>query len=165
MPKFINALGIRLVGKESADILAQNFKDIEALKAASIEDLSAIDGIGEKMAKSIYDYFHNEQNLETLDEVLKLGLVLENTYKKEENLKLKGLSFVLTGTLEEFSRDKAQEILKSLGAKTPNSVSKNTDFVVAGANAGSKLTKAQNLGIKILNEQEFKELISNKEEL
>ena len=100
-----------------------------------------------------------------MDEVLKLGLVLENTYKKEENLKLKGLSFVLTGTLEEFSRDKAQEILKSLGAKTPNSVSKNTDFVVAGANAGSKLTKAQNLGIKILNEQEFKELISNKEEL
>lgn len=165
LPKFINALGIRLVGKESADILAQNFKDIEALKAASIEDLSAIDGIGEKMAKSIYDYFHNEQNLETLDEVSKLGLVLENTYKKEENLKLKGLSFVLTGTLEEFSRDKAQEILKSLGAKTPNSVSKNTDFVVAGANAGSKLTKAQNLGIKILNEQEFKELISNKEEL
>ena len=165
LPKFINALGIRLVGKESADILAQNFKDIEALKAASIEDLSAIDGIGEKMAKSIYDYFHNEQNLETLDEVLKLGLVLENTYKKEENLKFKGLSFVLTGTLEEFSRERAQEILKSLGAKTPNSVSKNTNYVIAGANAGSKLTKAQNLGIKILNEQEFKELISNKEEL
>ena len=165
LPKFLNALGIRLVGKESADILAQNFKDIEALKAANIEDLSAIDGIGEKMAKSIYDYFHNEQNLKTLDEVLKLGLVLENTYRKEENLKFKGLSFVLTGTLEEFSRDKAQEILKSLGAKTPNSVSKNTNYVIAGANAGSKLTKAQNLGIKILNEQEFKELISDKEEL
>ena len=165
LPKFLNALGIRLVGKESADILAQNFKDIEALKAANIEDLSTIDGIGEKMAKSIYDYFHNEQNLKTLDEVLKLGLVLENTYRKEENLKFKGLSFVLTGTLEEFSRDKAQEILKSLGAKTPNSVSKNTNYVIAGANAGSKLTKAQNLGIKILNEQEFKELISDKEEL
>ena len=165
LPKFLNALGIRLVGKESADILAQNFKDIEALKAANIEDLSAIDGIGEKMAKSIYDYFHNEQNLKTLDEVLKLGLVLENTYRKEENLKFKGLSFVLTGTLEEFSRDKAQEILKSLGAKTPNSVSKNTNYVIAGANAGSKLTKAQNLGIKILSEQEFKELISNKEDL
>ncbi len=165
LPKFLNALGIRLVGKESADILAQNFKDIEALKAANVEDLSAIDGIGEKMAKSIYDYFHNEQNLKTLDEVLKLGLVLENTYRKEENLKFKGLSFVLTGTLEEFSRDKAQEILKSLGAKTPNSVSKNTDYVIAGANAGSKLTKAQNLGIKILSEQEFKELISDKEDL
>ena len=165
LPKFLNALGIRLVGKESADILAQNFKDIEALKAANVEDLSAIDGIGEKMAKSIYDYFHNEQNLKTLDEVLKLGLVLENTYRKEENLKFKGLSFVLTGTLEEFSRDKAQEILKSLGAKTPNSVSKNTNYVIAGANAGSKLTKAQNLGIKILSEQEFKELISNKEDL
>ena len=142
LPKFLNALGIRLVGKESADILAQNFKDIEALKAANVEDLSAIDGIGEKMAKSIYDYFHNEQNLKTLDEVLKLGLVLENTYRKEENLKFKGLSFVLTGTLEEFSRDKAQD-----------------------TNAGSKLTKAQNLGIKILSEQEFKELISDKEDL
>ncbi len=165
LPKFINALGIRLVGKESADILAQNFMNIQTLKDASIEDLSAIDGIGEKMAKSIYDYFHNEQNLKTLDEVLKLGLVLENSYKQEANLKFKGLSFVLTGTLEEFSRDKAQEILKSLGAKTPNSVSKNTNYVVAGANAGSKLTKAQNLGIKILNEQEFKELISNKEDL
>ena len=165
LPKFLNALGIRLVGKESADILAQNFKDIEALKAANVDDLSAIDGIGEKMAKSIYDYFHNEQNLKTLDEVLKLGLVLENTYRKEENLKFKGLSFVLTGTLEEFSRDKAQEILKSLGAKTPNSVSKNTNYVIAGANAGSKLTKAQNLGIKILSEQEFKELISDKEDL
>ena len=165
LPKFLNALGIRLVGKESADILAQNFKDIEALKAANVEDLSAIDGIGEKMAKSIYDYFHNEQNLKTLDEVLKLGLVLENTYRKEENLKFKGLSFVLTGMLEEFSRDKAQEILKSLGAKTPNSVSKNTNYVIAGANAGSKLTKAQNLGIKILSEQEFKELISDKEDL
>ena len=84
---------------------------------------------------------------------------------REEDLKLKGLSFVLTGTLEEFSRDKAQEILKSLGAKTPNSVSKNTDYVIAGANAGSKLTKAQNLGIKIINEEEFKKLISDKEEI
>ena len=165
LPKFINALGIRLVGKESADILSQNFENIEALKNASIEDLNAIDGIGEKMAKSIYDYFHNEENLKTLNKVLNLGLKLENTYRREEDLKLKGLSFVLTGTLEEFSRDKAQEILKSLGAKTPNSVSKNTDYVIAGANAGSKLTKAQNLGIKIINEDEFKELINYKEDL
>ena len=165
LPKFINALGIRLVGKESADILSQNFENIEALKNASIEDLNAIDGIGEKMAQSIYDYFHNEENLKTLNEVLNLGLKLENTYRREEDLKLKGLSFVLTGTLEEFSRDKAQEILKSLGAKTPNSVSKNTDYVIAGANAGSKLTKAQNLGIKIIDENEFKELINYKEDL
>ncbi len=165
LPKFINALGIRLVGKESADILAQNFSDLNALKSASIEDLNAIDGIGEKMAKSIYDYFRNEENLKAIDKVLSLGLKPENTYRREEDLKLKGLSFVLTGTLEEFSRDKAQEILKSLGAKTPNSVSKNTDYVIAGANAGSKLTKAQNLGIKIINEEEFKKLISDKEEI
>lgn len=117
------------------------------------------------MAKSIYDYFRNEENLKAIDKVLSLGLKPENTYRREEDLKLKGLSFVLTGTLEEFSRDKAQEILKSLGAKTPNSVSKNTDYVIAGANAGSKLTKAQNLGIKIINEEEFKKLISDKEEI
>ena len=112
------------------------------------------------MAKSIYDYFHNQDNLNDLNAALKLGLVLENTYKREEDLKLKGLSFVLTGTLEKFSRDEAQEILKSLGAKTPNSVSKNTNYVIAGENAGSKLTKAQNLGIKILTEEEFIELIN-----
>lgn len=160
LPKFLNALGIRLVGKESADILSQNFKDIEAIKNSSLEELNAIDGIGEKMAQSIYDYFHDEENLKTLDKILSLGLNLENTYKGEEDLRLKGLSFVLTGTLEEFSREKAREILKSLGAKTPNSVSKNTDYVIAGANAGSKLIKAQNLGIKIIDENEFKKIIS-----
>lgn len=163
LQKFINALGIRLVGKESADILAQNFKDIEALKQANLEDLNALDGIGEKMAQSIFDYFHNEENLQTIEQGLKSGLNLENTYTQASDLRLKGLSFVLTGTLEEFSRDRAQEILKSLGAKTPNSVSKNTDYVIAGENAGSKLAKAQNLGIKIINEQEFKRIIEGGE--
>ena len=163
LPKFLNALGIRLVGKESADILAQNFSNLEAIKNASIEDLEALDGIGTKMAQSIFDYFKDEENLNTIEKGLKLGLNIENNYTQAQDLRLKGLSFVLTGTLEEFSRDKAQEILKSLGAKTPNSVSKNTDFVIAGENAGSKLTKAQSLGVKIINEEEFKRIINGGE--
>ncbi len=139
MSKFLNALGIRLVGKESADILCQYFKTIDELKAASLEDLSAIAGIGEKMAKNIYEYFKNEDNLKIIEQGLSLGIKPENTYTISDNLKLKGKSFVITGTLAEFSRDKAQEILKSLGAKTPSAVSKNTDYVIAGENPGSKL--------------------------
>ncbi len=161
MNKFINALGIRLVGKESADILCQYFKTIDELKMASLEDLSAIAGIGEKMAKNIYEYFKNKDNLKTIEEGLSLGIKPENTYTISDNLKLKGKSFVITGTLAEFSRDKAQEILKSLGAKTPSSVSRNTDFVIAGENPGSKLEKAKALGIKILTEEEFKNMLEN----
>ncbi len=161
MSKFLNALGIRLVGKESADILCQYFKTIDELKAASLEDLSAIAGIGEKMAKNIYEYFKNEDNLKIIEQGLSLGIKPENTYTISDNLKLKGKSFVITGTLAEFSRDKAQEILKSLGAKTPSAVSKNTDYVIAGENPGSKLDKAKALGVTILSEEEFKNMLEN----
>ncbi len=161
MSKFLNVLGIRLVGKESADILCQYFKTIDELKAASLEDLSAIAGIGEKMAKNIYEYFKNEDNLKIIEQGLSLGIKPENTYTISDNLKLKGKSFVITGTLAEFSRDKAQEILKSLGAKTPSAVSKNTDYVIAGENPGSKLDKAKALGVTILSEEEFKNMLEN----
>lgn len=161
MNKFINALGIRLVGKESADILCQYFKTIDELKAASLEDLSAIAGIGDKMAKNIFEYFKNENNLKTIEQGLSLGINPENTYTISDNLKLKGKSFVITGTLAEFSRDKAQEILKSLGAKTPSAVSRNTDYVIAGENPGSKLEKAKALGITVLSEEEFKNMLEN----
>ncbi len=157
--KFINALGIKLVGKESADILTQYFKTIDELKAASLEDLNTIDGIGEKMAKNIFEYFKDEDNLKTIEKGLSLGIKPENTYTISDNLKLKGKSFVITGTLEHFSRDKAQEILKSLGAKTPSAVSRNTDYVIAGENPGSKLEKAKSLGITVLSEEEFKNMI------
>ena len=153
--KFINALGIRLVGKESSDILAQNYKDIEALKNATFEDLSLIDGIGEKMAKSIVQYFKNKDNILVINEMLRLGLKIENKYTKNADLRLKGKSFVITGTLDTMSRDEAQAKLKELGAKTPSSVSKNTSFVIVGQNAGSKAQKAQALGIEILSEEDF----------
>ena len=159
--KFINALGIRLVGKESADILCRYFKNIDEIKKASLEDLNAIEGIGDKMAKNIYEYFHNEENIAIIEKGLELGIKPENAYTISDNLKLKGKSFVITGTLNEFSRDKAQEILKSLGAKTPSSVSRNTDYVIAGENPGSKLDKAKSLGITVLSEEEFKKMVED----
>lgn len=159
LSRFLNAIGIRLVGKESADILAQNFKTLEELKNANLEDIISIDGIGDKMAKNIYEYFKNEENLNIIKRAIDAGLKLENNYKISENLKLKGQSFVITGTLENYSRDEAQRILKSLGAKTPSSVSKNTNFVIAGSNPGSKIDKAKSLNIPILSEEDFIKLI------
>ena len=157
--KFINALGIKLVGKESADILAQHYKDINELKCAKIEDLSEIEGIGEKMAKSIALYFSDIENLKVIDEMIALGVKIKNKYSGVQNLRLKGKSFVITGTLETMSREIAQAKLKELGAKTPSSVSKNTNFVVVGSNPGSKASKAQDLGIKILSESELIKII------
>ena len=159
LSKFLNAIGIRLVGKESADILAQNFKTLDDIKNASFEDILSIDGIGDKMAKNIYEFFRNEENLAILKRALDSGIILENKYSISENLKLKGQSFVITGTLEKYSRDEAQSKLKELGAKTPSSVSKNTSFVIAGANPGSKIDKARALGVPILSEDDFIKLI------
>lgn len=160
MSKFLNALGIRFVGKESSDILAQNFSDIEKLKVATYDDLCALEGIGDKMALSIVEYFSNDKNIEMIDEMIKLGVKITNKYNNALDLRLKGLSFVITGTLETLSREVAQAKLKELGAKTPSSVSKNTNYVVVGENPGSKATKAQELGIKILNENELLEIIN-----
>ncbi|MBQ7286872.1 MAG: NAD-dependent DNA ligase LigA [Candidatus Gastranaerophilales bacterium] len=160
MSKFINALGIRFVGKESSDILAQNYQTIDMLKVATYDDLSNLDGIGDKMAASIVEYFSNSENIEMIDNMIELGVKITNKYTNASDLRLKGKSFVITGTLETLSRDVAQAKLKELGAKTPSSVSKNTDFVVIGENPGSKATKARELGIKILNEQELIEIIN-----
>lgn len=157
--KFINALGIRLVGKESSDILAQNYKDINELKNAKYDDLASIMGIGDKMAQSIVDYFSNSENITMINELISLGVNIKNKYQGIVDLRLKGQSFVLTGTLETMSREVAQAKLKELGAKTPNSVSKNTTYVVIGENPGSKADKARELGIKILTEQELINII------
>ncbi len=159
LSKFINALGIRLVGKESSDILAQNYENINQLKTAKYEDLAEIMGIGEKMAKSIIDYFNDAENVAMIDEMIAMGVKISNKYNGVIDLKLKGLSFVITGTLESMSREHAQEKLKELGAKTPSSVSKNTSYVVVGANPGSKAVKAGELGIKILSEKELLDII------
>lgn len=157
--KFINAIGIRYVGREGADILAQNFNSIDDIRRASVEELGQIEGIGTKIAQSIYKFFQNEENNRIINSIFSLGVCPQNNYKINENQKFKGKSFVLTGTLEHYTRDEAQEILKSFGAKTPSSVSKNTDYVIAGVNAGSKLEKARQNNITILSEEDFIKMI------
>lgn len=159
--KFVTALSIKMVGKETADILVNEISSIEEIKNASVETLSAIDGIGEKIAKSIYDYFHDEKNLKMLEEFKQLGFRFENAVQNRTS-ELEGKIFVLTGTLNSMTRDEASDKIKMKGGKTSSSVSKKTSYVVAGASPGSKLDKAEQLGVIILNEDEFLKLIGEK---
>ena len=159
--KFITALSIRHVGKETADILVNELPTLEDFKNSDLEKLAKIEGIGEKIAKSVYEYFHNQENLKMLDEFSKLGFKFENNVLERTN-ELEGLTFVLTGTLQTMTRDEASDKIKQRGGKTSSSVSKKTSYVVAGESAGSKLDKAQALGVIILNEDEFLKLIGEK---
>lgn len=158
LSKFVTALSIKMVGKETADILVSEFPTIEDIMNASVEDLARVDGIGDKIAKSIYEFFHDENNIRMLSEFKNLGFKFENTVQNRTN-ELEGKTFVLTGTLNSMTRDEAGDKIKMKGGKTASSVSKKTSYVIAGANPGSKLDKAQDLGVIILNEEEFLKLI------
>ena len=158
LKRLLTALSIRHIGKESAELITQRFSTLDELKDATIESLSEIDGIGDKMAESVYEFFHNEDNLNLLDELKELGInPVANNEKKSDVLG--GKTFVLTGTLQNMTRDEASEIIKQHGGKTSSSVSKKTDYVLAGENAGSKLDKAKDLGVIILTENDFLEMI------
>lgn len=162
LAKFITALSIRHVGKETADLLANHFQSLEALQNATVEEIAQIDGIGDKIANSIKDFFTQPYNLELLENLNHLGV--HPTHKMVvQSTVLNSKTFVLTGTLSTMGRTEASDKIKQLGGKTSSSVTKKTDFVVAGENAGSKLTKAQELGITILSENEFLDMINIKE--
>lgn len=156
--RLLTALGVRHVGKETADILSGEFSNLDDIASASLDRLSEIEGIGEIIAKSVFDYFHNENNLKLLEELKSLGVNPVSKIKPKSD-KLAGKTFVLTGTLQNMTRDEATEIIKSHGGKTSSSVSKKTSYVLAGENAGSKLDKAQDLGVIILTEKDFLEMI------
>ncbi len=156
--RLITALGIRHVGKETADILSGEFPSIDLLQSATLEQLSAVEGVGDIIAKSIFEYFKHEENIKLIAELKEIGINPSAKAKAKSN-KLEGLTFVLTGTLQNMTRDEAADIIKSHGGKTSSSVSKKTSYVLAGENAGSKLEKAQNLGIIILTEDDFLEMI------
>jgi len=158
LSRFITALSIRNVGKETAELLVNELPALDDFKNADVEKLSSIDGIGDKIAKNIYEFFHDEHNLQTLDEFISLGFEFQNTIQNRTD-ELSGKTFVLTGTLQSMTRDEASDIIKSKGGKTSSSVSQKTSFVIAGENAGSKLDKAQDLGVIILNEDEFLKMI------
>ena len=156
----IFSLGIPLVGLTVAKILAKEFGSIEKLKQASYDDLVAIDAVGTKIAQSITEYFAQESNSDFLARLEQAGIMMQEEHtEKQTKEAFAGKTFVLTGTMVAMDRKTAQEKIESLGGKASSSVSKKTNYVVAGENAGSKLTKAEELGITILSEDEFLRLL------
>ena len=162
LEKLVFGLGIPHVGAKTAKILASNFKTMENLEQATIEDLVKIPDIGEIIAKSVVTYFATEENIDELERLKKQGINMTYLGKaQQENSNFKDKSFVLTGSLEKYSRDEAKEIIESFGGKTVDSVSKKTSVVIVGENPGSKYDKAKQLGIEIWTENDFLEKIDN----
>ncbi|TOG27929.1 DNA ligase (NAD(+)) LigA [Vibrio parahaemolyticus] len=162
LPRFLYSLGIREVGEATAANLAQHFKSLEAIQAATEEQLIAVQDIGVVVAKHITTFFEEEKNQAVVQDLLVQGIHWPEVSAPEQGaeLPLEGKTVVLTGTLSQLGRTEAKEALQSLGAKVTGSVSKKTDILFAGENAGSKLTKAQELGIEIKTEQDLLELIN-----
>jgi DNA ligase (NAD+) len=158
LDRLIAALGIRHVGIQNGEILAEHFGSIDAIKKATVEELTTIDQIGPVLAESICQYFGDDDNIKIIDKLVAAGINPE--YKKtKQSDALAGKTFVVTGTLEKFSRTEIEKTIKQNGGKISSSVSKKTDFVLAGAEAGSKLDKANQLGVKVINEAQFLEII------
>ncbi len=158
LKRFITALNIKNIGKETSDILARAFGTLENLKHAEFDKLKELNGIGEITAGEILKFFENPKTQQLLDELEKSGVNPEPAQMAKSDT-LKGKTFVLTGTLKNMTRNEASDIIKLHGGQTSSSVSKNTSYVLAGESAGSKLDKAQSLGITILTEEDFLEMI------
>ena len=158
LERLLCALGIPNVGEVAAESLAKRFGTLEACMSATVDDLVAIDDFGEITAKSVVSFFSREDNISLCSKLIEAGLLTE-AVKEAASDKFAGLTFVLTGTLPTMSRDEASELIKAQGGKVAGSVSKKTSYVVAGEAAGSKLTKAQDLGIKIIDEEELKRML------
>ena len=154
LDRLIYALGIRNIGNKAASSLASEYGDIEALFTATQEDLCGIQDFGEIMAECVVNYFSHPQTRRLIDELKAAGVVTKYE-RKTAGDKFAGLTFVLTGTLPTMTRDQAEAMIVSLGGKASSSVSKNTSYVLAGEKAGSKLTKAQSLGVPVIDEEEF----------
>ncbi|HQZ83145.1 MAG TPA: NAD-dependent DNA ligase LigA [Pyrinomonadaceae bacterium] len=161
MQRLLYGLDIRHVGERYAKILANHFRTIDKLAAATVEELDDIPEIGLAVAESVFEWFRSEHNREVLERLCASGVALQvdasATAALDERFVAK--TFVLTGKLEKYTRDEAAKLIEDRGGRVSSSVSKKTDFVVAGADAGSKLTKAESLGVNVMNETEFKEMI------
>ncbi len=158
MARLLYGLGIRQVGEAAAKLLARRFGDMEALKNATVEELTNINDVGATTAEYITSWFANPQSEHLLGRLQAAGVSM-NAIEDRVDSRFEGMTFVLTGTLSQYTRDEAKAIVESLGGKVSGSVSKKTTIVLAGESAGSKLTKAQELGIKIIDEAEFAEMI------
>lgn len=158
LARLLCAFGIRQVGQKAAKVLAGHFPDLDSLISAREDELTAIPDIGGITAGFIINWFSNPQSIDLIEKLRKAGVSFSSKEEKKDS-RFAGISFVLTGTLDHFTRDEASAIIESFGGKTSSSVSKKTGYVLAGENAGSKLTKAENLGIRIITETEFEEMI------
>jgi len=159
--RFIYALGIRHVGENIADILAGRFESIAQLSDAPIELLETIEGIGPEIAESIRHFFEQDENRKTVQRILESGVEILVKAKGFKASPIQGISFVLTGTLEGMTRNEAKQMIEDAGGKVSSSVSRNTDYLVAGDDPGSKLERAKSLGVRILDKAEFLALIGN----
>jgi DNA ligase (NAD+) len=153
------ALSIRHVGPTAARTLASKFRSLEAIREASLEELAAVDGIGSTIANSIRDWFEIDWHNEIVDTWAAAGVRMEDDEVETGEQTLEGLTIVATGSLSTFTRDGIKEAILGAGGKAASSVSKKTDYVVAGDNAGSKLDKAESLGVKVLDEEQFRTLL------
>lgn len=159
--KLLTALGIRHIGTKSAKGLCKKYKSIDKIAEASFEELSMIDDVGEITAQSIYEFFRQPQTIDLINKLKEAGVNTEVIQNENTNTddRFAGKTFVLTGSLEKYTRQEASDIIESFGGKVSGSVSKKTSYVLAGEEAGSKLTKAQELGVAIISEQDFKNMI------
>lgn len=156
--KLVFAFGIRHIGSKAAALLTEHFGSIEAIAAATAEEIEQIDGIGSVLADSAAEFFSLPETAAMLERLKKSGVNMKSLKEVKDN-RFTGMTFVLTGTLPTYTRNEAAEIIESFGGKTSSSVSKKTSFVLAGDEAGSKLDKANKLGIRVINEDEFREMI------
>lgn len=158
LSKLIFALGIRHIGAKAGKLLADYFKDIDLVMNASVDDILQIDGFGKIMAESVVEFFSSDSTKELITKLKEAGVNMKSTNVVEDT-RFSGMTFVLTGTLPTLKRAEASKIIESFGGKTSSSVSKKTTYVLAGEEAGSKLDKANKLGVQIISEEEFKEMI------
>jgi DNA ligase (NAD+) len=159
LSSLIYALGIRNVGTHLADVLARNFKSMENLASQAVEDLTRVHEIGPVVAQSLYNFFRNPKNLVVLEKLRRGGVVFPKEESEVRETPVTGKTFVLTGALESMTRDEARKIIETSGGRVSSSVSKKTDFLIAGRDPGSKYAQAQRLGVKTINESEFKKMI------
>jgi DNA ligase (NAD+) len=158
LERVIFGLGIRFVGERTAQFLAEHFASMDAVMKASQHELLEVNEVGPRIAESIAEFFHEPRNRELVERLRKAGLRFAGK-KKERGTKLAGKTFVLTGTLAKYSRDEARKMIEDGGGRVSASVSKKTDYVVAGEDAGSKLDKARELGVKVIDEKEMENLL------
>jgi DNA ligase (NAD+) len=155
LPRVLNGLGVPFVGERTAQILADTFGSIDAIMEADDETLQQAEEVGPKVSHSIRKFFHEPRNRELVKRLREAGLTFNQELRKKSSGALSGKTFVLTGTLPNLTREEAAGKIESAGGKVTGSVSKKTDYVVAGSEAGSKLTKAQELGIPVLSEADL----------